>query len=263
MSRLARDVRVDDLLGDAAAQRHLDLRDEVLPRVGDAVCVRVESIVAEGHPTRDDRDLADWVRARGEHADEGMTGLVVRGPFAVRGRERDPRGDQRSFSSESVKSGGLDLGVVAAGSQERGLVGEVGQVSADHPGARRRFLGIHIRGQWDVARVHFEDLAPALPVGRLDGDAPVEAPRPQQGRVEHVGAVRGQHDDRLGAFEAVHFGQDLVERLLALAVRPGDRHASLAGTADRVELVDEDDRGGGLLGLVRGARASRPRRSPR
>ena len=65
----------------------------------------------------------------------------------------------------------------------------------------------------------FEDFDAALAVGRLHGHAPVEAPGAQQRRVEHVGAVgRGEHDHRLGGFEAVDFGQDLVERLLALVV---------------------------------------------
>ena len=96
----------------------------------------------------------------------------------------------------------------------------------------------------------FEDLPAPDAVGRLDGDAAVEAPGAQQRGVEDVGAVRrGQHDDGLGAFEAVHFGQDLVERLLALVVGAGDRDGPLARASDRVELVDEDDRRGRLLGL--------------
>ncbi len=75
-------------------------------------------------------------------------------------------------------------------------------------------------------------------------------PGSQQRRVEHVGAVgRGEHDDCLGALEAIHLGQDLVERLLALVVGAGDRDGALARAPDRVELVDEDDRRRGLLGL--------------
>ena len=75
-------------------------------------------------------------------------------------------------------------------------------------------------------------------------------PGPQQGRVEDLGPVgRAEHDDRLRRLEAVHLGQDLVERLLALVVGAGDAGRPLAGAADRVELVDEDDRRRGLLGL--------------
>jgi len=56
-----------------------------------------------------------------------------------------------------------------------------------------------------------------------------EAPGAQQRRVEHVRTVRrGEHDHRLRAFEAVHFGQDLVECLLALVVAAADRDRPLA-----------------------------------
>ena len=48
---------------------------------------------------------------------------------------------------------------------------------------------------------------------------PVEAAGSQQRRIEDVGPVRGgQHDDALRAGEAVHLGQDLVQRLFALVV---------------------------------------------
>jgi hypothetical protein len=73
--------------------------------------------------------------------------------------------------------------------------------------------------------------------------------RPGRG-VEHLGAVRRrEHDDAFGPGEAVHLGEDLVERLLALVVA-AEPAAAAAGAADRVELVDEDDRRGRLLGLV-------------
>ena len=108
-------------------------------------------------------------------------------------------------------------------------------------GCRDR-VEVDVVGERDLARVDLEDLAPALLVGRVDDDAAVEAAGPQQRRVEHVGPVGGgQHDHALGAGEAVHLGQDLVERLLALVVA-ADRRAAAARAADGVELVDEDDR---------------------
>jgi hypothetical protein len=56
-----------------------------------------------------------------------------------------------------------------------------------------------------------------------------------------VGAVRRRHDDdSLGRLEAVHLREHLVERLLALVVAAAETGAALA--ADRVDLVDEDDR---------------------
>ena len=97
-----------------------------------------------------------------------------------------------------------------------------------------------------------EDRLAAGAVRRRDDDAAVEAAGAQQRRVEHLGPVGGaEHDHALARGEAVHLGEDLVERLLALVVAAGDvGPAGGARAADRVELVDEDDRRGGLLGLV-------------
>jgi hypothetical protein len=84
----------------------------------------------------------------------------------------------------------------------------------------------------------------------LNGHAAVKAAGAQQRRVEDLGSVgRGEHGDRLDALKAIHLGQDLIERLLALVVPAGDRDRPLSRAADRVELVDEDDRRRRLLGL--------------
>ena len=76
--------------------------------------------------------------------------------------------------------------------------------------------------------------------GGGDEHLAVEAAGAQQRRVEILDAVRrAHHDDLLGAFEAVQLDEQLVERLILLAVE------AVAGAlrADGVELVDEDDRG--------------------
>ena len=80
-------------------------------------------------------------------------------------------------------------------------------------------------------------------------------PGPQQRRVERLGPVRRrEHDDAGGRVEAVHLGEHLVERLLALVVR---HERAAAALADRVDLVDEDDRGRRLAG--RGEQVADPR----
>ena len=100
----------------------------------------------------------------------------------------------------------------------------------------------HVGRQRDVLGVHREDRGAAGAIGSLHDDAAVEASRPQQRLVEHVGAVGGgQHDDALARVEAVHLGEDLVQRLLALVVA-AELRAAAARAADGVEFVDEDDR---------------------
>jgi len=106
--------------------------------------------------------------------------------------------------------------------------------------------------------MNVEDRAPRGPVGQGERDMPVEAPGPQEGGVQHVGAVRGrQNDDGLLLVEPVHLGEDLVQRLLPLviaAAKPG-----AATPADGIELVDEDHRRrrgtGGLEHLAHAPRA--------
>jgi hypothetical protein len=80
---------------------------------------------------------------------------------------------------------------------------------------------------------------------------PVETTRAKQSLVEDVRAVgRADHDHAGRRVEPVHLGQDLVQRLFAFVVAAAEAgDAGRAGAADRVELVDEHDRRGGLLRL--------------
>ena len=92
-----------------------------------------------------------------------------------------------------------------------------------------------------------QDVLPALQVGQLHGNAPVEPPRPGQGRVQGLGPVGSRQDDDAGvALKAVHLREELVQRLLPLVVAA---HLAVPLFADGVDLVDEHDAGGLLLGL--------------
>ena len=95
-----------------------------------------------------------------------------------------------------------------------------------------------------------KDLHPAGAVGRLDRHPPVEASGPEKRRIQDLGPVgRAENDDGLGGLEAVHLGKDLIEGLLPLIVGTRDTCRALARASDGVQLIDEDDRRGGLLGL--------------
>ena len=85
-----------------------------------------------------------------------------------------------------------------------------------------------------------EDLLTPLDVGLVDQNLPIEPPGPEQRRVEDFRPVGRAHDDHaLARVEAVHLGEELIERLLAFFMA-ADRalHADLP---ERVELVDEHD----------------------
>ncbi|GBD19185.1 hypothetical protein HRbin27_01689 [bacterium HR27] len=70
---------------------------------------------------------------------------------------------------------------------------------------------------------------------------PVEPARPQERRIEHVRPVgcRDYHYIGVG-LEPVHLDQELIERLLPLVVPDPQPREPLP--ADRIQLVDEDDR---------------------
>ena len=159
---------------------------------------------------------------------------------------------RRIFSSDCAKSAELTSLRSEPRREERGLVDEVREIRSDHAGRRRGDpLEVDVRRERHVSRVHLEDQAPPLAVGRQHGDATVEAPGTQQRLVEYVDAVRRpDHDHCRRRVEAVHLGEDLVQRLLALVAAAAVATGAAAGAADGVELVDEDDRGRILLGLT-------------
>ena len=173
-------------------------------------------------------------------------------------------------SSASAKSDSVDLVVAAPRREQRRLVDEVREVGADH--ARRRRgdpAEVDVGASGTAARVHLEDRLAAGPVGRLHGDAAVEAARAAAapGRGRPGGWSRAITITPVDGVEAVHLGEDLVQRLLALVVAAAEAgDARRARAADRVELVDEDDRRRRRLRLreqVAHAGRRRRRRSPR
>ena len=135
----------------------------------------------------------------------------------------------------------VDRRLVLARREQRRLVHQVGEVGAGETGGpRRHHAEIDFGRELDLLGVNREDLFAALDVGLVHEHLAIESAWTQQRRIEHFGTIGGAHDDdRLARVEAVHLGQELVERLLALFVRT---HRALdASAAERVELVDEDD----------------------
>src|SRR5256886_3387154 len=194
-----------------------------------------------------------WVRVLEELEAERMAGLVVgNDPLFFLGD--DPRAALRAegdLLERLLKVDLSDLLLVAARGEDSSLVDDVGEVRArearrDLPNSEQ--VDIVVEGL--TAHVHVEDGLAALDVGAVEHDLAVEPAGPEERRVEDVRAVRGGDDDDVCAgVEAVHLDEDLVQRLLALVVRPAEAGATL--TADRVDLVDEHDARRVALGLVK------------
>ena len=135
---------------------------------------------------------------------------------------------------------GDDLAVVLDGGNG-GLVDDVRQFRA---GAAARRAGdlriIDVRLGLHVLGVYAQNRLASRQIGQLDGDSAVETTRTQQRLVQNFRAVgRRQNDDALARVKAVHLGEQLVERLLALVVAAHAR--VVAALADGVDFVDEDD----------------------
>ena len=140
---------------------------------------------------------------------------------------------------------------LATGCDEGGLVADVGDVGTRE--ARRlacQEVQVNRAVGLDIAQVNLEDFLAVGELGKLDVNLAVETACPEQRLVEDVGTVGGGEDDHaaVGA-KAVHLGEQLVERALALVVTA---HVGLVatGTTHGVNLVDKDDAGGLLLGLA-------------
>ncbi len=139
---------------------------------------------------------------------------------------------------------------MARGDESR-LVAHVGYVSPRE--ARRlpcQHLHVHVVGLLHRAQMHLEDSLALIEVGQVHANLAVETPGAEQSLVEHVGAVGGGEDNHAAVCaEAVHLGEQGVERALALVVA-AHLLTVAAGAPHGVDLVDEYDAGSFLLGLT-------------
>ncbi len=136
-----------------------------------------------------------------------------------------------------------DLQMIIAHSQDRRFVDDVGKIGADQTGG-----GLGNIHQVDIGcdapaiDMDLENFETSLDIGARDGDMAVKATGAGQSRVQHVDAVGGaQHNDALGAGEAVHLDQQLVEGLVLLHLAAAA--AGIALAAGCIDLIDEDNAG--------------------
>ena len=134
--------------------------------------------------------------------------------------------------------------------EQGSLVHQVGEVGTREAWRTASDIGRnHIITERNLAHVNLENLLPATDVRQTDHDLAVEPTRAQQGRIKHVRTVgRGDNDNPVVRFEAVHLDQQLVQSLLTLIVTT--THSAATVPTDRINLVDEYDAGSVLLGLL-------------
>ena len=144
-----------------------------------------------------------------------------------------------------------DIAPVLPGGQQGRLVHQVLKVrSGKARGALGQTLEVHILAQGLALDMDFQDLLPALDVGKAHVDLTVEPSGTKERRVQNVRAVGGSQDHyAFVGSKAVHLHQELVQCLLPLVVSAA--HACAALAAHGVDLVDKDDGGRGPLGLLK------------
>ncbi len=155
-------------------------------------------------------------------------------------------------TGEHALHGALEVGhvhvlLVAPAGEDGGLVGDVRELGARQPrGAAGEHAQVDVRREGLRARVDAQDRLAPRHVGRRDVDLTIEAAGPQERRIEVLQAVGGAHHDHvLAAAEPVELDEELIQRLVVLAVE-----AAATLRPDGVELVDEDDRRSVLAGLL-------------
>ena len=230
--------------GDLLFHPALGLEADVLFRQGKGKAARPAA--------RDDGNLMHLILQRAVIGDDGVTGLVIGGQAALLfgddvaalfGADDDL---ERRFL-DILHGDGL---AVLAGRQQRRLVGEVFEIrtgkAAGGTGDDRQ---IHIGADGLVAGMDAQDGLAALDVRIIDGDMTVKAAGAQQRRVQDILAVGSRHDDnaKIGG-KAIHFHQQLVQGLLPLIVAAAETRAAV--TAHGVDLIDKDDAGRALFGLL-------------
>ena len=121
------------------------------------------------------------------------------------------------------------------------FIDDIGKFRARCPRSHASDLRVvHIRLDFDLLYVNLEYLFSALEVGKLYGNATVESTGTRKCGIKHFGTVGCcKNDYSRVAFKAVHFGKELIERLLTLVVTAHTAVATL--TADGVNFVNKHD----------------------
>ena len=246
------DVAEDGRLRRPASQEGGDLVEQLGFFHQEAVLGgHLHGVAQSGDAPGDDGDFLDRVGSRQAQGDDGVAQFVVGDDPALFGV------DQPVFflqAGHHALHRLLELGhahrlFVPPDGQQGGLVDQVGEIGPHHAGGHGgELLHIEVGFGLDAPEVDPQDGLAARLVGAVHQHLAIEAPRPQQRRVQDFGAVGGGHqNDAHVGVEAVHFHQQLVEGLFALVV--AGHRPDAAGLAQSVEFVDENDAGRFLFGL--------------
>ena len=126
--------------------------------------------------------------------------------------------------------------------QQRCLVDQIREVGTRETGRERRDrLHRRVRRQFNFRAVDTQNIDAPFLVGTIDQHLTIEPPSAQQSRIEHLGPVgRRQQNDADFRIESVKFAQQLIEGLFLFVMSADARNGGAAGSAERIEFVDEE-----------------------
>ena len=241
----------EDFFGDSTTEQNGDRAQQALLVHAVTITLRQLHRHAQRTSARDDRDLMNRIRL-GQHARHNRVSRLVIGGVATLlfgHDDRAPLGTHDDLVLGFFKVGHVDCAAIAASGKQGCLVDQVGQIRTGKAGrATRKNGGVYVLCQRHLAHMHLENLLAATDVGQRHDHLTVKAPRTQERRIQHIGAVGCRdHDHTLSGLKPVHFNQHLVQRLLALIVAATEACAAL--TAHCVNFVDENDAGRVFFGV--------------
>ena len=242
----------DQFLGDPATHGDREVSLKLLTGQGDTVPFRQTHDHTEGTTTRDDRRLVHRIGGRAVDRDNRMAALVIGGQLLlIIGHDHGfPLGTHHDLVLGILELGHTDDTLAATGSQQCGLVHQIGEIGTGEAG---RTAGNgpwhHVSSERHLAHMDFKDLFTTGNIRVRHHNLTVETTGAEQRRVEYVWTVgSGNQDHALIGLETIHLDQQLVQGLLAFVIAAAETGTAM--TTDRIDLVNEDDTGRVLLALL-------------
>ena len=139
---------------------------------------------------------------------------------------------------------------VVAHSAQGGFVDDIGQLGTGSTGSHAGNHGkVTVGADFDLLSVQAQDAFAAFQVGQLHGHTTVKTAGAGQSGVKGFRTVGGgQNDNTLSGVKPVHFGQQLVQSLLAFIVA-AHTGSTVTLFANGIDLINKDNAGGFFVGL--------------
>ena len=240
-----------DLFGNPPAHRIGELVKQLIARHRVFVFQRHNHGVSQGFTARQNGDLRYRVGVTQRCRSNRVPTLVVRGDqllLIVHHAATTLRTGDNPVDG-FVNRARINNLCVHSRSEQGRLVQHVREVSTGESGGLAGNDGqVDIVGNGLALGMHHQDAATALEVWRVDPYLTVKSTGTQQCRIQHIRTVRCSDQNHVRVrVEPVHLNEQLVQRLFAFVVTAAETNTALA--TNRVDLVDEDNRGRILLGL--------------